>query len=233
MPILNANTARLSAVLLLLLAANAAQAQGQKGQSMEERLRAELRNVTAQLQQTRGELELLKAKGAPVAKAAPAAAPASDALKKDLARSQAQLAQERAQREKLADEQQRGTAAAQELAASLAQYRQASAQLTATGKQLEAERARLDGEVTAQRGALARCESKNAQLYATGQEILQAYEGLDVLGVMRARQPFAAQSRVKLEQVAQQYGDQLYQGRFDARQSEAAATPAATAPASQ
>ncbi|MGK5075629.1 hypothetical protein ACQ4W4_22110 [Janthinobacterium sp. ZB1P44] len=218
-------------LLLLSLLAGGAQAQGQKGQSMEERLRAELRNVTAQLQQTRGELDALKAKGVPAAKAAPAAAaPASDGLKKELARSQSQLAQERAQREKLAAEQQRGAAAAQEAAASLAQYRQASERLAATGKQQEAERARLDGEVTAQRGALARCESKNAQLYAAGQEILQAYESLNVLDVMKARQPFAAQSRVKLEQIAQQYGDQLYQGRFDARQTE---TPAAPAPAPQ
>ena len=105
--------------------------------------------------------------------------------------------------------------------------RQASEQLAATGKQIEAERARLDGEVASQRGALARCESKNAQLYAAGQEILQAYEGLNVLDVMQARQPFAAQSRVKLEQIAQQYGDQLYQGRFDARQTETPAAPAA------
>ena len=224
------NKTRLPVLLLMLLAGGAAQAQGQKGPSMEERLRAELRNVTAQLQQTRGELELLKAKGAPAAKAAPVAAPASDGLKKELARSQSQLAQERAQREKLAAEQQRGAAAAQETAASLAQYRQASEQLAATGKQLAAERARLDGEVATQRGALARCEAKNAQLYATGQEILQAYESLDVLGVMKARQPFAAQSRVKLEQIAQQYGDQLYQGRFDARQTE---TPAVPAPAPQ
>ena len=225
------NKTRLPVLLLMLLAGGAAQAQGQKGQSMEERLRAELRNVTAQLQQTRGELDVLKAKGAPAAKAVPAAAaPASDGLKKELARSQSQLAQERAQREKLAAEQQRGAAAAQEATASLAQYRQASEQLAATGKQIEAERARLDGEVASQRGALARCESKNAQLYAAGQDILQAYEGLDVLGVMQARQPFAAQSRVKLEQIAQQYGDQLYQGRFDARQTE---TPAAPAPAPQ
>ena len=225
------NKMRLPLLLLSLLAASTAQAQGQKGQSMEERLRAELRNVTAQLQQTRGELELLKAKGAPVATAAPVAAPASEALKKELARSQSQLAQERAQREKLAAEQQRGAAAAQEASASLAQYRQAGEQLAATGKQLAAERARLDGEVAAQRGALARCESKNAQLYAAGQDILQAYESLNVLDVMRARQPFAAQSRVKLEQIAQQYGDQLYQGRFDARQT--SDTPAAPAPAPQ
>lgn len=226
------NKMRLPVLLLMLLAGGTAQAQaqGQKGQSMEERLRAELRNVTAQLQQTRGELDALKAKGAPTAKAAPEAAPASEGLKKELARSQSQLAQERAQREKLGEQQQRSAAAAQEAAASAAQYRQASEQLTATGKQLAAERARLDGEVAAQRSALARCESKNAQLYAAGQEILQAYEGLGVLDVMKARQPFAAQSRVKLEQIAQQYGDQLYQGRFDARQTE---TPAAPAPAPQ
>lgn len=218
-------------VLLMLLAGGAAQAQGQKGQSMEERLRAELRNVTAQLQQTRGELEMLKAKGVPAAKAAPMAAPASDGLKKELARSQSQLAQERAQRERLAAEQQRSAAAAQEAAANLAQYRQAGERLAATGKQIEAERARLDGEVAVQRSALARCESKNTQLYAAGQDILRAYEGLDVLDVMKARQPFAAQSRVKLEQIAQQYGDQLYQGRFDARQT--SDTPAAPAPAPQ
>ena len=222
------NKTRLPVLLLMLLAGGAAQAQGQKGQSMEERLRAELRNVTAQLQQTRGELELLKAKGGPAAKAAPAAgAPASDGLKKELARSQSQLAQERAQREKLGEQQQRSAAAAQEATAHLAQLRQASEQLAATGKQIEAERARLDREVASQRGALARCESKNAQLYAAGQDILRAYEGLDVLGVMQARQPFAAQSRVKLEQIAQQYGDQLYQGRFDARQTETPAAPAA------
>ena len=224
------NKMRLPLLLLSLLAAGTAQAQ--KGQSMEERLRAELRNVTAQLQQTRGELEALKAKGAPAAKAtlAAAAAPASDGVKKELARSQAQLAQERAQREKLAAEQQRSAAAAQEATANLAQYRQAGERLAVTGKQIEAERARLDGEVAVQRSALARCESKNAQLYAAGKEILQAYESLDVLDVMKARQPFAAQSRVKLEQIAQQYGDQLYQGRFDARQTE---TPAAPAPAPQ
>jgi len=221
------NKTRLPVLLLMLLAGGAAQAQGQKGQSMEERLRAELRNVTAQLQQTRGELEALKAKGVPAVKAAPAAAaPASDGLKKELAHSQSQLAQERAQRERLAAEQQRSAAAAQEATANLAQYRQAGEQLAATGKQIEAERARLDGEVAVQRSALARCESKNAQLYATGQEILQAYESLDVLDVMKARQPFAAQSRVKLEQIAQQYGDQLYQGRFDARQTETSAAPA-------
>lgn len=90
------NKMRLPILLLNLLAASTAQAQGQKGQSMEERLRAELRNVTAQLQQTRGELELLKAKGAPATKVVPAAAPASDGLKRELARSQSQLAQERA-----------------------------------------------------------------------------------------------------------------------------------------
>ncbi len=148
------NKMRLPLLLLSLLAASTAQAQGQKGQSMEERLRAELRNVTAQLQQTRGELEVLKAKGGPAAKAAPAAgAPASDGLKKELARSQSQLAQERAQREKLGEQQQRSAAAAQEAAANLAQLRQASEQLAAMGKRACAPR-RRSGVAARRPGAL-------------------------------------------------------------------------------
>ena len=75
-----------------------------------------------------------------------------------------------------------------------------------------------------------------------GQEVLRAYETMDMGSVFAARQPFAAQSRVKFEQIAQQYGDKLYEGRFDARAvnapkpAEAAATPpaaAASAPAAK
>lgn len=214
--------------VLLLVAAAAAQAQGAKGQSMEERLRAELRNVTAQLQQARGELAQLQT--APVAAKPVAAAPASDKLKQELARSQAQLAHERAERARLAEEQGRSAVAAQEAAASLKQYRQANDTLAGAGKNGAVERQRLDAEITAQRATLARCESQNAQLYAAGKDILAAYAALDLVDVMRARQPFAAQSRVRLDDIAQQYGDRLYQGRFDAR---AASAPApASAPAS-
>ncbi len=76
---------------------------------------------------------------------------------------------------------------------------------------------------------MAQCEAKNAQLYAVGQEILRAYETVDLGTVMISRQPFAAQSRVKFEQIAQAYGDKLYEGRYVA----GAAPAAASEPAAQ
>ncbi|MNN17596.1 hypothetical protein D3C81_1307890 [compost metagenome] len=95
---------------------------------------------------------------------------------------------------------------------------------------LDAERQRLAAETTAQKTALTQCEAKNAQLYAVGQEVLQAYETVDLGTVLSARQPFAAQSRVRYEQIAQQFGDKLYEGQFSAA---AAAQAAPAAPSAQ
>ena len=85
------------ALALAALAATAgvAQAQQPQGQSMEERLRAQLRTTTTQLQQAQNELAALKA-GQPAGKAPGVAPPASEleTLKKELAASQAQLTPE-------------------------------------------------------------------------------------------------------------------------------------------
>ena len=192
--------------MLLLTLCMAAHAQAPKPSGMEERLRTELRNVTAQLQLARSELEQLKA--APAVQAA-VPAPASDGMKQELARSQSQLAEARTQRTAMVEEQRRSAAAAQAAANSAEQYRLAGERLARATSVAATERLRLNQELAAQRGTLAQCAEKNAALYATAKDILRAYETLGVLDVVRSRQPFAAQSRVKLEQVAQQYGDQL------------------------
>jgi colicin import membrane protein len=218
-------------------------------QSMEERLRAQLRITTSQLQQAQNELAALKA-GKPVAAAPGAAAPAPaaevEALRKDLARAQSQLAGERQAREQASagveQIRQQAQAAAEKSGGQIAQFRSAYEELLRTARASEAERQRLLAETGTQRTALTQCEAKNTQLYAVGQEVLRAYETMDMGSVFAARQPFAAQSRVKFEQIAQQYGDKLYEGRFDARAvnapkpAEAAATPpaaAASAPAAK
>lgn len=202
----------LAAAVLVLLASSAAQAQNQ---SMEERLRAQLRITTTQLQQAQNELAAFKGG------AGPASTPADiEKVKKDLASSQAA---ERQAREKLSGVKQQNQAALDKANAQIAQYRSAYDELLKLARASEGERQRLAVETTAQANAVAQCEAKNTQLYAVGQEILHAYETLDMGSLMSARQPFAAQSRVKLDQVAQQYGDKLYEGRFDARSSNAPA----------
>ncbi|QNK66538.1 hypothetical protein [Variovorax sp. PAMC26660] len=239
------------ALVLATLAATAGVTHAQQqpqGQSMEERLRAQLRVTTTQLQQAQNELAALKAgqpAGTPAAGAAAGAAPAKsdiEALKKELAQSQSQLAAERqAHGQASAGSQQlrqQAQATSEKATAQIAQYRGAYDDLLKMARASEAERQRLATEAATHRTAMTQCEAKNTQLYAVGQEILRAYETVDLGSVLASRQPFAAQSRVKFEQIAQQYGDKLYEGKFDARAvnapapAPAAAAASATTPAS-
>ncbi|MGF6347135.1 colicin import membrane protein [Variovorax sp. W2I14] len=235
----------LPALVLAALAATAGVSHAQQppqGQSMEERLRAQLRITTSQLQQAQNELAALKAgqpAGAPAAAAgaAPASKSELDALKKELAQSQQQLAAERQARAQASagGEQlrQQAQATSEKATAQIAQFRGAYDDLLKLARAAEAERQRLATEAVTQRTALTQCEAKNTQLYAVGQEILRAYETVDLGSVLASRQPFAAQSRVKFEQIAQQYGDKLYEGKFDVRavNTPAPAKPAEAAPA--
>lgn len=207
--------------MCLMLAATAVHAQQrQQNQSMEERLRAQLRTTTTQLQEAQNELAVLKAGKSPAAPAAAGAAAAGEdagSLKKELAAAKAQLAAERRSQEKNGESRQQAQAALEKANAQSAQYRHAYDELLKLARASEAERQQLSNGSKTQQLAVTQCEAKNAQLYAVGQEILQAYETMDITTIMGARQPFAAQSRVKYEQIAQQYGDKLYEGRFDMR----------------
>jgi len=197
---------------------------------MEERLRNQLRITTTQLQDAQNELATLKAgKATPAANAADgkktaAASPDVESVKKELAEARSQLAAERRTREKSHDATQ---SALEKANAQSVQYRNAYDELLKLARAAETERQRLAQEDKTQGAAITQCEAKNGELYAVGQEILRAYETMDIGTLMTVRQPFAAQSRVKYEQIAQQYGDKLYEGRFDPR---ASTTPAATVP---
>ncbi|GAA4322195.1 hypothetical protein GCM10023144_01980 [Pigmentiphaga soli] len=231
----DARSWRPAALAVMLALAGAAHAQAQ-GDSMEDRLRNQLRNVTAQLQQAQNELAVLRAKAAQPQ--APAAPPAElESLKKDLARAEARAAQERAARSQAEasnqDLRQQAQALVDKANAQLAQYRNAYDELLKMARASEAERQRLAAETTTQRTAITQCEAKNAQLYEVGQQILHAYETMDVGTVMAARQPFAARARVKYDEIAQKFGDQLYGGRFDERQAAQTAAQPAAAPAAQ
>jgi colicin import membrane protein len=234
----------LAAALLVLggLGGHAASAQPlpQQGSSMEERLRAQLRLTTTQLEQAQAQLVQLQAgaQAKPAGSAAPAAPAELDALKKELAQAKADAAAQRQHAERVDAAQgataQQARAAVEKANAQIAQYRDSYNELLKMARASETERQRLSKDDGTRQTALQQCEAKNTKLYAVGQDILHAYETMDMSTVMAARQPFAAQSRVKFEQIAQDYGDKLYGGRFDERSAEApvpAAAPAAAAPA--
>ena len=193
--------------------------------SMESRLRDQLRAVTGQLQQAQNELAQIKAGAAPAAAAKPVAAPAeTEALRAELAQSQAQLARERDARGRrdaqFATAQQQSQQALERLekaGAQVAQFRAAYAELLKMARDAESERHRLTKAAALSQAAIEQCTAKNQQLHAVGMEVISAYEKLDMGSVLSARQPFAAQSRVKLERIAQQFGDRLYESKFDVR----------------
>jgi colicin import membrane protein len=229
-----------SLAALMLLAGAAAQAGAQTpqgpgtGQSMEERLRNQLRITTTQLQDAQNELAALKAGKGGAGSSAPGApaAPADvESLKKELAQSQAQLAEERRRRGK----SEATEAALKQASDQAAQYKASYDQLLKLARTSESERQRLSADANFKQQAMAQCEAKNAALYAQGQEILHAYETVDFGTVLKLREPFATKSRVKYEQIAQEYGDKLYEGRFDERGVAAPAAvpaqPASAAPA--
>jgi chromosome segregation ATPase len=216
-----------AAILMLSLIAFVP-AHSQQTQSLEERLRAQLRTTTTQLQQAQNELASMKAGQASPAKVS---SDEIEALKKELTQSRSQLAAERQLRERqggnVAKVQADAQAAIDKSNAQIAQFRNAYDELLKLARTSEAERQRINADQVQQKTALAQCESKNQQLYSVGQDILRAYENIDIGDVMSARQPFATKARVRYDEIAQKFGDSLYEGRFDAR---AVRAPVVTAP---
>lgn len=216
-------TAAVMATLLTTLPAH--------GQSMEERLRTQLRNTTQQLQQLQSEQAQLNA--------AKAAAEAQrDAANKELEALRAQLGQAQGAAEKLAAQQDAVVASAQsQIAASNAQlgkFKEAYDELLGLARASEAERKSLRATLTQTDAQLGTCMKKNDELYAAGKEILAAYESFSTGDLLALRQPFSEKARVAFDNQAQAYGDKLYEGKFDPRlvpEGESPDAPSAAAPA--
>lgn len=173
--------------------------------TMEERLRAELRSTVQSLQ-------TLQSQQARTEAALRAAEAERDAAQQETARLRAQL-----ERASQSTENLRRNASAQLEARNdqLAQFRGAYDELLEIARAKEAQRVSLETALGQRDGQLTLCMEKNDQLYETGQRVLKAYEDISLGDVLRTRQPFAAAARVRFDDIAQRYGDELYQGRFD------------------
>ncbi|USQ51636.1 hypothetical protein NFX37_13290 [Serratia marcescens] len=185
-------------------------------QTMEERLRAQLRNTNQQLQAMQsGQAQLQAARNA-----AEAQLKAAQAQVKQL---QTELEHAQNQGKALAQQQDSvRNQASEQIAASrqqAGQYKQAYDELLVLARGKEAERVNLQTRFQQQQMALASCTVKNQKLYALGKEVLTEYESLGTGSLLKMRQPFATSSRVKFDEIAQSYGDRLYENRADARQT--------------
>lgn len=197
-------------VLGLLLSGSA------HGEGLEERLRAQLRSTTAQLQALQSE----QAQASAARQAAENQAKEAQAQIKQLT---AQLSKAQALNEQLAGHQQSLQSQAQaQVAASneqIGKFKKAYDELLTLARGKETERARLAEQLTARDTQVQQCSVKNQQMYEVAKTLLHAYETIDVSDIMKIRQPFAAKTRVRFEELAQGFGDDLYKNRFDAPQA--------------
>lgn len=201
------NTRILSGLLLVLVAT------GVSAEGMEERLRTQLRSTTQQLQALQSE----QAQASAARIAAEAQARQAQAQIKQLS---AELEKARGAAEQLAGQQQslHNQAQAQVAASNeqVGKFKKAYDELLVLAKGKETERARLQAQLSERDTQVQQCSAKNQQMYGVAKQLLAAYEKIDVAEVMSIRQPFASSARVKFEELAQGFGDELYLNRFDA-----------------
>ncbi|MFJ2466949.1 DNA repair protein [Pseudomonas sp. NPDC087615] len=201
---------------LLLLGFGMLVATGASAEGMEERLRTQLRSTTQQLQA----LQSQQAQASAAQLAAQNEAKAAQAQIKQLT---AELAKVKGVAEQLAGQQQSLHSQAQaQVAASVEQtgkYKKAYDELLVMARAKETERSRLQAQLTERDTQVQQCSVKNQQMYGVAKQILSAYENIDVAEVMKIRQPFAGSARVKFDELAQGFGDELYKTQFDAPQA--------------
>ena len=191
-------------------------ATGAHAEGMEERLRTQLRSTTQQLQA----LQSQQAQASAAQLAAQNEVKAAQAQIKQLT---AELAKAKGVAEQLAGQQQSLHSQAQaQVAASAEQtgkFKKAYDELLVMARAKEAERSKLQAQLTERDTQVQQCSVKNQQMYGVAKQILTAYENIDVAEVMKIRQPFAGSARVKFDELAQGFGDELYKTQFDAPQA--------------
>ncbi|CAI8894324.1 DNA repair protein [Pseudomonas sp. IT-232MI5] len=191
-------------------------ATGAHAEGMEERLRTQLRSTTQQLQA----LQSQQAQASAAQLAAQNEAKAAQAQIKQLS---AELAKAKGVAEQLAGQQQSLHSQAQaQVAASAEQtgkFKKAYDELLVMARAKEAERSKLQAQLAERDTQVQQCSVKNQQMYGVAKQILTAYENIDVAEVMKIRQPFAGSARVKFDELAQGFGDELYKTQFDAPQA--------------
>ena len=189
---------------------------GASAEGMEERLRTQLRSTTQQLQA----LQSQQAQASAAQLAAQNEAKAAQAQIKQLT---AELAKAKGVAEQLADQQQNLHSQAQaQVAASneqVGKFKKAYDELLVMARAKEAERSKLQAQLAERDTQVQQCSVKNQQMYGVAKQILTAYENIDVAEVMKIRQPFAGSARVKFDELAQGFGDELYKTQFDAPQA--------------
>ncbi|RFC50505.1 MAG: hypothetical protein DUW69_000579 [Verrucomicrobia bacterium] len=175
-----------------------------------DRMRAALRDTTAQLRSSQAELAGLQATQAAITDEKKTLAEKYDALKK-------QIVADRTVTDKtvttLNAELAEQKAAAARLTEAWEKSKTTGAKAAEAARAAETEVARLKAEAIVRDRRSADLQAKNLALYLTGNEILTRYEEFSFGNALKAKEPFVGLSRTKLENLVQDYQDKLLDQR--------------------
>ncbi|MEO7932815.1 MAG: phage major capsid protein [Chthoniobacterales bacterium] len=91
----------------------------------------------------------------------------------------------------------------------IAQWKVALEKMTSTAQSTEAARAKLAARVIVLDRQVADQKLKNTEMYKIGSEVLTRYEKFGLGDALTAREPFVGLTRVKFENLVQDYSDKL------------------------
>lgn len=202
-------------------------ADGAHAQSIEDKLRAQLRLTIMQLRQLQDTQTQLQTDKSTAEQQRDSALAQVKALQAQLAATQGSSGALAAADRALAQEKASHARDALELSKVKASYEA----LISSARAAETQRAAMASSVSERDGQLKACEAKNADLYRVGHEILDTYEHVGFGTIFSTREPFAQKARVKYEEIGERYGDALYAAKYDpaAQAPQSASSTAATA----
>lgn len=192
----------MAALLMLLPVAGQAQ-------SAEERLRAQLRATTQQLQDAQNQY-------AQAAAAKAAAEAARDTAQQQLAAARGEAEGLRKRATRLEGDQERIRRQQHEQLARQQEHQAANQALQQQSAALQTEFTALKARLDTRDGEYQSCVAKNREMYQAGRELLSAYEAFGAGSLLAVRQPFAGRARVLFDDTAQAFGDRLYQSQVGA-----------------
>jgi chromosome segregation ATPase len=224
--------------VLVLLSPGAVRADDAAQATTESRLRDALRSTMQQLQDAQGQIATLQATQAQSDTDNAALKAKVDALNAQIASLIKQSADDKAASDKaIADQKSQNADLTTQIAKlndALAAWEKDDKEYVQLAKTKEEERVQLAVQVILLQRVVDDRETKNLALYNLGNEILTRYEKYGLGEALAAKEPFTGLTRVRLQELVQDYKDKISDQRVTPGQMPAAppATAAAPKPAS-
>lgn len=117
----------------------------------------------------------------------------------------------------------------EQLKQALEKWKEGYGEAVKIAKEREALRAKAASKAVIAERKLAERERQNLELYETGSEVLERLQNFGLGTALTAREPFVGVTRVKLQNLVQDYGDRLEDSKYNPFQKQSAESAAPTA----